>query len=551
MTPDKSPSGSNGLRITLWFVIVGACLLLAWEIPRRGIDPDELEHLHAACCVWRGEVPYRDFFEHHGPALYYLILPLLTTCGPELDVLWLGRALMWVCSMATLVLVDRMAGRSGGGSSAGLLAAGLLAWTTIFHSKGIELRPDVPAMLLLMVAVSQFTYATGGGSWRRFLVVGVLGGLAMLFTQKSVVPVAGIIAAACVARLVTRDPGTESIGTVLSRVIVPLAGGIAAVWGIASVLFGLAGAASEFWYSTWYQLWIWPVRSSRWDYLRPTLAGDLTVWLAASIEIASNLRQWRRSETWQAQRGVVVVIAALCIVSLAFVKATYPQFYLLWMPFLAALAARRIVTVGAQLAERGLVIGPILAGEGLVLLQAMLWFRAWHAGLAGGLGRLTAFDWVNPCVLLTLAVAMCSVAYLSWKRAWGAVLVLCVGLGMFYGVLRNIDTALWSNRDQVLAIEAVNRQVPADGRVLDGFTGYGALRPHAWYYWWINEYSLALIPEEEKLRLLGALRHSPPAAVLFDRHLELLPPPVVEWIRANYESAEPDVLWLPREDSRR
>jgi len=526
-------------------------LLLAWEIPNRGIDPDELEHLHAACSVWRGDVPYRDFFEHHGPGLYYLIWPLFRACGPELSVLWCGRTLMWVCSLATVLLTGRMAARWGGGSFAGLLAMGLLSWSTVFQSKGIELRPDVPAMLLLMVAVSQFTYATGGGSWRRFLVVGVLGGLAMLFTQKSVVPVAGIVAAACLARLVTRDPETESAGTVVARVIVPLAGGIAAVWGIASILFGLAGAVSEFWYSTWYQLWIWPIRSSRWDYLRPTLAGDLTIWVAATIEIVVTLREWRRSDTWQAQRGAVAMIAAVCMASLAIVKATYPQFYLLWMPFLAALAARRIVTIRACLAERGRVLGPTLAGEGLAVLQAMLWLRARHAGLGGGLVRLSTPAGVNPCVLLTLAVAMCTVAWLSWRRVWDGVVVLGVGLGMFYGALRNIDTALWSNRGQVLAIEKVNRQVPADGRVLDGFTGYGALRPHAWYYWWINEYSLALIPEEEQRRLLEELQRHPPAAVLFDRNVELLPPPVVEWIRNEYSPGEPPVLWLPRPDSGR
>ena len=117
---------------------------------------------------------------------------------------------------------------------------------------------------------------------------------------------------------------------------------------------------------------------------------------------------------------------------------------------------------------------------------------------------------------------------------------------MGYGALRDVDAALWSNGKQVAAIEAVNRQVRPDGRVLDGFTGYGALRPHEWYFWWINEYSLALVPDEERETGLPALlEEHPPAAVLFDEHLELLPRPVLDWIRAHYEPAEPPVLWLP------
>src|SRR5205823_1712748 len=90
----------------------------------------------------------------------------------------------------------------------------------------------------------------------------------------------------------------------------------------------------------------------------------------------------------------------------------------------------------------------------------------------------------------------------------GAVLFIAM-LGMGHAVLRNVDTALWSNADHVAAIEAVNRHVPPDGRVLDGFTGYGALRPHAWYYWWINEYSLALIsPRDQETGLLRVLKDS-------------------------------------------
>src|SRR3954470_12562395 len=47
-----------------------------WFIPHREFDIDELEHAHAAWSVGSGSVPYRDFFEHHGPALYLLLAPV-------------------------------------------------------------------------------------------------------------------------------------------------------------------------------------------------------------------------------------------------------------------------------------------------------------------------------------------------------------------------------------------------------------------------------------------------------------------------------------------
>jgi hypothetical protein len=535
------------LRRTLWILISAACALQACEIPHRGIDPDELEHLHAAWCVARGEVPYRDFFEHHGPALYYALIPLFKLAGSDLSVLWLARLAMWCCGVATLALTGGLA-RRWGGERAALLAMFLLAWSSVFHAKAIELRPDVPAMLLLMLAVGNFTYATtSGGSWRRFLSVGLLAGLAILFTQKSLVPVAGIAVAACLARVITRGPDPESIGTILARVTIPMGAGIAAIWGAAWLLFSLAGAGETFWYSTWYQLWAWPLRSGRWEYLRPTLAGDLTVWAAGITEIALLLKNFRVSETWKEQRGVAAVIAVVCIASLAFIKAAYPQFYLLWIPFVAALAGRKIAAwCDSPLAGWRLSIA---AGAGLVICgtEILIGERAFLLADRGGLPHLgpvlllVAPAWIAISLVLGLAALM------SAKRNWLVFVVLFAGLGMGYGVLRDLDIALWSNREQVSSIEAVNRQVQPDGRVLDGFTGYACLRPHAWYYWWVNEYSLSLVPPEERESgLLKLLETSPPAAVLYDSHLKLLPLAVRNWIEAHYEPAEPPVLWLPR-----
>ena len=533
-------------RWSLWGLIAGACALHAYEIPNRGIDPDELEHLHAAFCVWHGDVPYRDFFEHHAPALYYLVWPLFEWHGPSLGVLWSGRAMMFGCSLAALWLTGRLAGRWGGERS-GLIAAALLAWTTVFHGKGIELRPDVPAMLLLLLAVGPFTFASGGGSWRRFLCVGFLCGLALLFTQKSVVPAVGIGAAAILSRLLTRDRSIESVATVVARVVVPIVAGAVAMWGMASLLFATAGAMGDFWYSTWYQLWIWPIRSSRWEHLRPTLAGELTVWFAAVMEIGFVAREWRQRETWGHQRGAAAVISTVCIVSLPFVKATYPQFFLLWMPFLAALAARRVADWSLRPATMIRFGTAIFVAVILCAGEIFLCRRAASAGLAGSLPHLAGAEAANAAVLIVLAVAMCFIVTAAWRRKWSAVALTVCGLGMTYSVLRDIEMALWPNREQVAAIDAVNRQIPVEGRVLDGFTGLAALRQHAWYYWWINEYSLALVPEQERAAgLLERLERNPPAGILLDRNVELLPPEVVGWIRARYEPVEPKPLWLRR-----
>src|SRR5205807_2071891 len=124
----------------------------------------------------------------------------------------------------------------------------------------------------------------------------------------------------------------------------------------------------------------------------------------------------------------------------------------------------RIVVVCDRVAVRRSVIGVIIAGELTVMTQFVLWRRAFWAGFSGPLPRLAELSDANAAVLLALAAALVAVAAVArWGRLEAAVL-LVAGLGMGYGILRDVDLVFWSNLEQVAAIEAVNRQIPPDRR---------------------------------------------------------------------------------------
>lgn len=38
---------------------------------------DNVEHLHSSWLVWQGNIPYKDFFQHHNPLLWYLSAPFV------------------------------------------------------------------------------------------------------------------------------------------------------------------------------------------------------------------------------------------------------------------------------------------------------------------------------------------------------------------------------------------------------------------------------------------------------------------------------------------
>lgn len=52
--------------------------LLYWVVIYSGSgDGDTLEHVHSSWLVYSGQMPYKDFFQHHNPLLWYLGAPLV------------------------------------------------------------------------------------------------------------------------------------------------------------------------------------------------------------------------------------------------------------------------------------------------------------------------------------------------------------------------------------------------------------------------------------------------------------------------------------------
>jgi len=76
--PDVPSRGSAGSEAGCWFLLAATIALLMGRIPIifiRAFDNDEFEHTHAAWSVFRGLLPYKDFFEHHTPWYYFALSP--------------------------------------------------------------------------------------------------------------------------------------------------------------------------------------------------------------------------------------------------------------------------------------------------------------------------------------------------------------------------------------------------------------------------------------------------------------------------------------------
>ena len=188
-------------RQDLLLVVMGITLLVATFAPRlwllriREFDPDEFEHLHTSWLLSKGFVPYRDYFEHHTPALYFFLAPVFaffdveTSFAEAKAMMVFSRQLMCMLTGLALLLILWLGWRWRDWR-VGLVGAVFASSTITFLKKTLEVRPDVlcavfwMACLLLVVHAVKQSDARARRTRGFFFGSGALLGLAVLTTQK-------------------------------------------------------------------------------------------------------------------------------------------------------------------------------------------------------------------------------------------------------------------------------------------------------------------------------------------------------------------------------
>ncbi len=482
---------SDALLLALVLFLAATRLWLASE---RLFDPDEFEHLHCGYCLWRGQVPYRDFFEHHPPLLWYVSLPLFWLFGPQIKVFFACRILVWLLGLLSLLLTYRLAA-SLYGRTASLLACLLLLILSAYVEKSIEWRPDnlaAPLLLLAAVAISPRASSRGPGSL-NWLLAGAALTLACLSTQKSLYLAVGF---AIGASLPARPERYKQLGLLISGAI--------AVAVAALLLLAIGGYLGAFVDAAVVTSLRWQERASVAVWLFSTITPNPVFWSAALAGCLAALLALRRGPVAQSAIACALVVH---FAGLLHIPAAFKQYYLLAEPWSAVLAAGALTAIAGTDGQLSVARRKLAA----LVLVAVPCF---------GLLRLGYFflpHWSNIAILLGTAAAI-----LLLMARYGALAAAALTLADFVAATPFLKPQYfaWSNRQQLDAIAKLLELTRPDDRILDGFTGYGALRPHAFYYFWINQHSWPLIPEAQKTDgLLRAIEDPRTRLVLFDKYL--------------------------------
>ena len=163
-----------------------SCVAVYYAVLGR-YDTDEIEGFHTAWKISVGEKIYEDFFQHHHPLFYYVLVPIIKLVGEQLLALYVTEAFAFMVFVAITVISFLLARRIYDVKTA-LLSTVLLLSSPFFIKKGTEIRPDILQTLFGLLSFYMLTIYIMDVSKRKSYLTGsaVFLSLAFLSLQKSI-----------------------------------------------------------------------------------------------------------------------------------------------------------------------------------------------------------------------------------------------------------------------------------------------------------------------------------------------------------------------------
>jgi hypothetical protein len=301
-----------------------ALLTLALSVNRIFWD-DEIEHIHASWYVQQGQVPYRDFFEHHHPLFWYLLAPVLALCGEGLMMLAIARLLILLMAAGIAWLTWRISRLAGGNAETAWLAVAILFANFLFIPCVMEIRPDIPMVFLALAAVERLLVFMKEVKPTQLLAAAFLVALSFLFLQKVIFLFPAAVVLLCAWRITGKIPSTLLLKTA-AVFLLPLF--LFAAWLV------FAGAFQDYFLCNWLLNVNRQGAFSRWLVVGRLALVNIVFWLSLLPALVSALR----SEKSSAAMKVVTWFGFTTLAALFLLPNPADRHFLLALPLLSVIA---------------------------------------------------------------------------------------------------------------------------------------------------------------------------------------------------------------------
>ena len=158
----------------------------------KGLNHDELEHIHATWYIASGYLPYLDFFQNHNPLSWYLHAPVISLFGETLTSIYVIRGITLLFMAGTLALAYVITRKLTSCWKTGVLAVLILLTSSFYVKTGFEFRPDVHQVFFGTLALLFLVDFWERGGLKTIFFCGASLAISFLFLQKGVFLIAAI-----------------------------------------------------------------------------------------------------------------------------------------------------------------------------------------------------------------------------------------------------------------------------------------------------------------------------------------------------------------------
>lgn len=143
---------SNWRKFLLGFIFISAIGLIwvySFVVKANG---DNVEHLHYSWRIWQGDIPYRDFFQHHNPLLWYLSAPFVNLLIDNHYIFSIFNVISYLTVLLMIYFQYKIVSKDTKSEISALVMAAILV-TSYSILWALSLRPDTFMYMCLMMGL--------------------------------------------------------------------------------------------------------------------------------------------------------------------------------------------------------------------------------------------------------------------------------------------------------------------------------------------------------------------------------------------------------------
>lgn len=180
-------NGSMQTKYTHQFLWIYMAVMAVVSIYIYGIilkaNGDNVEHLHTSWMIWMGNIPYKDFFQHHNPLMWYLSAPLVASLiyNPNIfsvfNIIGIGALYIIAYYQSKLFFLKEKNYSAALFLAAILVSAYSLLWST-------DYRPDTFMFMCYYMGMYYLFLYIENGRCKTLVICFLCFLISFLFTQK-------------------------------------------------------------------------------------------------------------------------------------------------------------------------------------------------------------------------------------------------------------------------------------------------------------------------------------------------------------------------------